>query len=46
MNTVDADDTDDAHRRNERYCDFVGLIRVTYHREAFISMFQEPMRSS
>lgn len=41
MNTVDADDTDDAHRRNERYCDFV----VTYHREASISMFQEPMRS-
>lgn len=44
MNAVDADDTDDAHR-NERYCVFLGLVRVTFHREASISMFQEPMRS-
>lgn len=43
IHAVEADDTDDAHGRNERHCDFVGFFRVTYYKEAFISMFQEPL---
>lgn len=45
IHAVEADNTDDAHGRNERYCDFVGFFRVTYYKEAFRSMFQESLRS-
>lgn len=42
IEAVDADDTDDA---DGRYCDILGFFRVTYYKEAFISVFQEALRS-
>lgn len=45
IHAADGDDIDDADGRSERCCDFVGFFRVTYYKEAFISMFQQPLRS-
>lgn len=45
IQAVDADDTDDADGRNKRYCIIVGFFRVRYITEAFVTMFQETLRS-
>lgn len=45
IEAVDGDGTDDADGRNERYCDAVGFFRVTYYKDSFISVFQDPLRS-
>lgn len=45
IHAADADDTDDADRRNGRCRDTVGFFMVTYYKDAFMSMFQELLRS-
>lgn len=47
IHAVDADDSDDADGGKKRKILWydVGFFRVTCYKEAFINMFQEPLRN-